>query len=101
MAMAAQGTMATNDPEKLKFEAYPVGSVVYLKSGSPPLTAMGAPRQFSRDGIEKHEIVDVEWFAGAEVRRDSFLAECITNDPAANTMAMQKADPPKLTTPIG
>jgi uncharacterized protein YodC (DUF2158 family) len=57
-----------------------IGEVVYLKSGSPPLTvtAMGSQRSFSQDGQEAWSIVDVEWFVGELVRRDSFLAECLT-----------------------
>jgi uncharacterized protein YodC (DUF2158 family) len=46
------------------------GTVVYLKSGSPPLTV---------DPLSMSDtIVDVEWFDGAEVKRDSFHKDCLT-----------------------
>jgi len=46
-----------------------VGSILFLKSGSPPLTVASADRG---------EIIDVEWFVGPEVRRDAFHRDCLT-----------------------
>jgi uncharacterized protein YodC (DUF2158 family) len=85
--------------EKLPFDAYPTGSIVHLKSGSPPLTLVcyRGTTVYGDDVI----VAEVEWFDGAECRRDSFLAQCMTNDPAANTMAMAKAAPPDLTSKAG
>ena len=51
-------------------EHFPEGAIVYLKSGSPPLTVTGPPRS---DGV-----IEVQWFAGANICRDAFPAVCLS-----------------------
>lgn len=46
-----------------------VGTIVYLKVGSPPMIVNGLTRD--------DNIVMVEWFDGRELRRESFDPECI------------------------
>lgn len=60
-----------------------LGSVVYLKSGSVPLTVA----EPIRSATEAATIVDVEWFVGTEVRRDSFHKNCLTIRPLTESGA--------------
>lgn len=53
-------------------QRYAPGSIVYLKSGGPPLTVSGITRT--------DDIIDVEWFAGDELKRDGFHPECLRRD---------------------
>ena len=48
-----------------------VGMIVYLKSGSPRLTV---------SLLERADIVEVDWFDGAEVKRDGFHPDQLTLD---------------------
>ena len=52
---------------------FPVGTVVYLKSGSPPLTVTSYTSMLG-PGVD----VSVEWFAGSELRRDAFHKDSLT-----------------------
>jgi uncharacterized protein YodC (DUF2158 family) len=54
---------------------FPVGAVVYLKSGSPAMTVttLNYPNQ--------NTIVEVEWFVGGDLKRDAFLVDSLTDDP--------------------
>jgi uncharacterized protein YodC (DUF2158 family) len=49
---------------------FSIGTLVYLKSGSPSLTVSDRRRT---DGI-----VEVEWFAGDRLMRDAFHPTCLT-----------------------
>lgn len=53
-----------------------VGVIVYLKSGSPPLTVSDR-KQASPD------IVNVEWFVDGEVKRDAFHKDCLRDEPVS------------------
>lgn len=56
-------------------QAVAVGVIVYLKSGSPPLTVF--------DQILRDDLVCVEWFNGNTVERDAFHKDCLTTtDPS-------------------
>jgi uncharacterized protein YodC (DUF2158 family) len=62
--------------------AFPVGTIVWLKSGGPPLTVtdIGAyPRV-----VGAVEIVEVEWFAGDVLRRDAILKDSLTTEMPTN-----------------
>lgn len=75
MASDPHGQLRAVDDKPLPF---PVGSVVWLKSGSPPMTVTtiaGGLRSFRNTPL-----VDVEWFAGDKLCRDSFLAPSLTTD---------------------
>lgn len=52
------------------------GTIVYLKSGSPPLTVTGHRYEI----VLGVSLVDVEWFNGAEVKRDTFPNICLQTD---------------------
>jgi uncharacterized protein YodC (DUF2158 family) len=49
-----------------------IGAIVYLKSGSPPLTV-------SREDSEI-TIVEVDWFDGGELKRDTFHIDELSID---------------------
>lgn len=51
------------------------GDVVTLKSGSPLLT-VAAPFQHQAGT----NLIDVEWFSGGEVKRDSFHPDCLVKN---------------------
>lgn len=66
------------------------GDTVWLASGSPPLTVFG----MRQDGF-----VDVEWFAGPDVRRDAFHIHCLRNftpEPANGARLTSAAESPGL-----
>jgi uncharacterized protein YodC (DUF2158 family) len=53
----------------------PVGTIVWLKSGGPPMMVSSMPT------VER-DVVWVEWFNGGEVRRDTFdVANLQTEEP--------------------
>ena len=57
---------------------FPVGTIVYLKSGSPPLTVSDMP------GVNE-DCIQVEWFDGNQPRRDVFHQDSLTTErPAAS-----------------
>lgn len=51
-------------PSNRAGEVFIVGSVVYLKIGSPPMVVSGPARC---DGL-----VDAQWFSGGDLKRDTF-----------------------------
>lgn len=53
----------------MSVQVFEPGQVVYLKSGSPPLTVYSV----RGDGH-----VNVEWFHDGKPHRDAFPAECLT-----------------------
>lgn len=89
--MAMTGAMLSQDEllpslRQLDRSAFPkpssfaVGTVVYLKSGSPAMT-VNSIRGSSQTG---RNFVSVEWFNEAELKRDCFDPECLTTEkPAA------------------
>ena len=52
---------------------YPVGTIVFLKSGGPPMTV---------DDVRDHTdgIIAVQWFAGDILRRDAFHKDSLTTE---------------------
>lgn len=60
----------TKDHAELPF---PVGSVVFLKSGGPPLTVA----DYNMAPIDAG-LVSLEWFAGDVLRRDVIHKDCLT-----------------------
>ena len=52
---------------------HPVGTIVFLKSGGPPMTVTDICDQ--QDGI-----IAVEWFAGDILRRDAFHKDSLTTE---------------------
>lgn len=62
--------MAAHKPDRSAPLA--TGDVVFLKSGSPPLTVYRP--------ADDSDLVQVEWFAGEEVRRDCFPIASLTQD---------------------
>ena len=54
-------------------KAFATGSIVYLKSGSPPLTVCD-PLTCDID------LIDVHWFKGEELMREAIHKDCLTFD---------------------
>jgi uncharacterized protein YodC (DUF2158 family) len=54
----------------------PVGTIVWLKSGGPPLTVT----DIGRMQIAGEALVDVEWFAGDVLQRDAFHRDSLTTE---------------------
>lgn len=55
------------------------GDIVRLKSGGPPMTVTN----FDHDAVCANNAVyavDCEWFAGDNLKRDSFLSICLIKD---------------------
>lgn len=53
--------------------AFPVGTIVYLKSGGVPLTVSD---QIHQD----NNLVDINWFAGDAFMRDVIHKDCLTTE---------------------
>ena len=51
--------------------AFSTGTIVWLKSGGPPMTVSNYP------GRHMPETVDVEWFNNGELNRDQFHKDCL------------------------
>jgi len=52
---------------------FPVGTIVWLKSGGPPLTVTDF-------GGRTDDVVAVEWFAGDVLRRDAFHKDTLKTE---------------------
>ena len=62
-------------------DSFPAGTIVWLKSGGQPLTVTDTGRHRA---VGELEIVDVEWFAGDVLRRDSLLKHSLTMEIPTN-----------------
>ena len=76
--LAATGHFITRDKCEANYEpkhlphmsAYPEATVVYLRTGSPPLVT----------ATRNDDCVSVVWFDGLEVRRDTFHQDALTTE---------------------
>lgn len=62
---------------------FKAGEIVYLKVGSPPLVV-------GEDALD-NDLVMVEWFSGAEVKRETFHPGCLLSEtPEMERMRLQR-----------
>ncbi len=60
-------------------EKFKIGTVVCLKSGGPPMTVEYAPPEFqvTTSYVPNLGFVQVQWFAGDIMKRDSIHPDCL------------------------
>ena len=51
------------------------GDIVYLRSGSPPMTV------YRIEGVANAPLVEVEWFKGVDCVRDAFAMHSLAKEP--------------------
>jgi uncharacterized protein YodC (DUF2158 family) len=60
------------------------GDIVYLKSGSPPMTV------YKIEGEASAPIVEVEWFKGVDCVRDAFAMHSLAKEPFKSDDGLSK-----------